>query len=43
MDFRGDPDMLLPVGKQWDEGGKTPHYLYVLFLMMLLDFIMHKS
>lgn len=30
-DFRRDPNMLLPTGKQWDEGGKhliqTPHYL----------------
>ena len=23
IDFRGDPDMLLPAGEQWDDGCKT--------------------
>ena len=47
MLFREDPDMLLPVGEQSDEEGKhlieTPHYLCVLFFMMILDFTMHMS
>ena len=23
MDFLGDPDIQLPAGEQWDDGGKT--------------------
>lgn len=31
MDFRGDPDMLLPAGEHWDDGGMTLDLFLIFF------------
>jgi len=34
MDFHGDPDMQLPVGEQWDDGGETlDHIIFVFYFL----------
>ena len=37
IDFRGDPNMLLPAGEQWDDGGK-PLDLFFNFLCFVMFF-----
>ena len=34
MDFRGDPDMQLPAGEQWDDGGKTLDHIIFAFYFL---------
>ena len=45
MDFRGDPDMQLPDGEQWDDGGKTLDHTFFAFYfyMMFFYFFMYMS
>lgn len=31
MDFRGDPDMPLPAGEQWDDGGEVLDLIFYVF------------
>jgi len=40
MDFLGDPDIQLPTGEQWDDGGKTlDHTIFcILSFMMFFRF-----
>ena len=32
MDYRGDPDMALPLGEQWDDSGKIIFNFPIFFL-----------
>ena len=45
LDFRGDPDMLLPTGEQWDDDGKTLDLIFWFFIVMmfLIFFYMYMS
>ena len=39
MDFRGDPDMPLPAGEHWDDGGKTLDiFLIFIFCNVFFNF-----
>jgi hypothetical protein len=40
IDFRGDPDMPLPAGEQWDDGGMTLDF-FIFVYMMFLYFLMY--
>lgn len=33
IDFRGDPDMPLPAGEHWDDGGKTLDLFLIFYLL----------
>jgi len=35
LDFCRDPDMLLPAGEQWDDGGKTLDLIFLFFIFMM--------
>ena len=38
MDFRGDPDMVLPQGEQWDDRGT---FIFTSFLIMYFLFFIY--
>ena len=38
IDFRGDPDMPLPVGEQWDDGGKTLDLFLIFIFCNVFEF-----
>ena len=41
IDFRGDPDMPLPAGEQWDDGGKSLDLFYFHFCDVFVFFHVH--
>ena len=40
MDFRGDPDMVLPQGEQWDDRGT---FIFTSFLIMYFLYFLYIS
>lgn len=44
MDFHGDPDMQLPLGEQYDDGGKTlDHIIFSFIFYDVFKFFMYMS